>query len=164
MWLFKKESTMKNQFQFLIYKMPNDEMSVNSLIKDETIWLTQKGMAELFGVGIPAISKHLKNIFDEQELDEQVVISKLEITTRHGAMSDKLQKKQTRFYNLDAIISVGYRINSKRATNFRIWATSVLKEYMIKGFVLDDERLKQGETAFGKDYFREFLLKLLIIQ
>lgn len=155
---------MKNQFQFLIYKMPNDEMSVNALIKDETIWLTQKGMAELFGVGIPAISKHLKNIFDEQELDEQVVISKLEITTRHGAMSDKLQKKQTRFYNLDAIISVGYRINSKRATNFRIWATSVLKEYMIKGFVLDDERLKQGETAFGKDYFRELLERVRSIR
>ena len=104
-------------------------------------------MAELFGVGIPAISKHLKNIFEELELDEQVVISKMEITTRHGAMSDKQQKNQTRFYNLDAIISVGSRINSKRATNFRIWATSVLKEYRIKGFVLDDE--------WSVDYDRE---------
>ena len=147
---------MKNGFQFLIYKIPNDEMSVNALIKDETIWLTQKGMSELFGVGIPAISKHLKNIFDEQELDEKVVISKMEITTQHGAMSNRQQKKLTRFYNLDAIISVGYRINSKRATNFRIWATSVLKE--------DDERLKQGETAFGKDYFRELLERVRSIR
>lgn len=146
-----------NEFRFLIYNSNEGDVSVNAVIKDESIWLTQKGMAELFGVQPPAISKHLKNIFDEGELDEKVVISKMEITTQHGAIPDKTQTKETQFYNLDAIISVGYRVNSRRATNFRIWATSVLKEYMIKGFALDDERLKQGKTAFGKDYFRELL-------
>ena len=127
------------------------------VIKDETIWCTQKAMAQLFGVGVPAISKHLKNIFSEGELDSEVVISILETTTQHGAIEGKTQTSTTKFYNLDAIISVGYRVNSRRATHFRIWATGVLKEYMIKGFVLDDERLKQGKTAFGKDYFRELL-------
>ena len=148
---------MNKEFQFLIYNVPTEDVTVNAIIKDETIWLTQKAMAELFGVQTPAVNKHLKKIFDEGELDEKVVISKMEITTAHGAMPDKTQKKETSFYNLDAIISVGYRVNSGRATQFRIWATKVLKEYMTKGFVLDDERLKQGKTAFGKDYFRELL-------
>ncbi len=148
---------MKNEFNFLIYRSAQEDLSVNALVKDETIWLTQKAMSELFNVGVPAISKHLKNIFEEGELVEEVVVSILETTTLHGAIEGKTQTKPTKFYNLDAIISVGYRVNSKRATQFRIWATSVLKEYMIKGFIVDDERLKQGKTLFGKDYFRELL-------
>jgi hypothetical protein len=155
---------MKNEFQFLIYQAIDEEVSVNAIIKDETIWLTQKAMAELFGVNIPAISKHLKKIFDDGELLEEVVVSKMEITTEHGAIPGKTQKKETQFYNLDAIISVGYRVNSRRATHFRIWATGVLKEYMIKGFAMDDERLKQGKTAFGKDYFRELLERVRSIR
>ena len=144
-------------FNFLIYRSAEEDISVNAVVKDESIWLTQKGMAELFGVQVPAINKHLKNIFEDGELNEEVVVSKMEITTPHGAMPGKVQSKDTQFYNLDAIISVGYRVNSRRATHFRIWATGILKEYMVKGFVMDDERLKQGKTAFGKDYFRELL-------
>ena len=121
-------------------------------------------MAELFGVQTPAISKHLKNIFEEGELEEQVVISKMETTTQHGAIANKTQTSETNFYNLDAIISVGYRVNSIQATHFRIWATKVLKEYIQKGFVLDDERLKQGKDAFGKDYFRELLERVRSIR
>ena len=155
---------MNKEFQFLIYNVPTEDVTVNAIIKDETIWLTQKAMAELFGVQTPAVNKHLKKIFDEGELDEKVVISKMEITTAHGAMPDKKQTKETSFYNLDAIISVGYRVNSGRATQFRIWATKVLKEYMTKGFALDDERLKQGKTAFGKDYFRELLERVRSIR
>jgi hypothetical protein len=155
---------MSKDFTFLIYRSALEDVSINAVIKEETIWLTQKAMAELFGVQVPAINKHLKNIFDEGELDEKVVISKMEITTEHGAIPGKTQKKGTQFYNLDAIISVGYRVNSRRATNFRIWATGVLKEYMTKGFVLDDERLKQGKTAFGKDYFRELLERIRSIR
>ena len=152
------------QFQFLLYKTANEEVSVNAVIKDETIWLTQKAMAQLFGVEPPAISKHLKNIFEDGELEEHVVVSKMEITTRHGAIDGKTQSRATNFYNLDAIISVGYRVNSVRATHFRIWATGILKEYMQKGFVLDDERLKQGKTAFGQDYFRELLERVRSIR
>ena len=155
---------MENQFKFLIYHSADEDVSVNALVKDETIWLTQKAMAELFDVQIPAISKHLKNIFDDGELDEAVVVSKMEITTQHGAIEGKTQTNDTKFYNLDAIISVGYRVNSRRATNFRIWATGVLKEYMIKGFAMDDERLKQGKTLFGKDYFRELLERVRSIR
>jgi hypothetical protein len=155
---------MSNEFQFLIYHAAGEDVSVNAVVKDETIWLTQKAMAELFEVQTPAISKHLKNIFEEGELDEKVVISKMEITTAHGALPDKTQTKDTQFYNLDAIISVGYRVNSRRATHFRIWATGVLKEYMTKGFTLDDERLKQGKTAFGKDYFKELLERIRSIR
>ncbi|MHC1761764.1 MAG: virulence RhuM family protein [Negativicutes bacterium] len=148
---------MKKDFRFLVYRSAGEDVSVGAVIKDESVWLTQKAMAELFEVQTPAISKHLRNIFLEGELDEAVVVSKMEITTAHGAMPEKTQTKETQFYNLDAIISVGYRVNSRRATHFRIWATGVLKEYMTKGFVLDDERLKQGKAAFGKDYFRELL-------
>ena len=155
---------MDNKFQFIVYRSAEEDVSVNAVIQDETIWLTQKAMAELFGVQTPAISKHLKNIFDEGELDKQVVISKMETTTLHGAIPGKTQTKDTQFYNLDAIISVGYRVNSRRATHFRIWATSVLKEYMLKGFAMDDERLKQGKTAFGKDYFRELLERVRSIR
>ena len=148
---------MNKELQFLVYRAAREDVSVDAVIKDETIWLTQKSMAELFGVQVPAISKHLKNIFEEGELDESVVVSKMEITTSHGAMPDKEQTKEVQFYNLDAIISVGYRVNSRKATHFRIWATGILREYMIKGFVLDDERLKQGKMAFGTDYSGELL-------
>jgi hypothetical protein len=129
---------------------------VECILHNETIWLTQKRIAELFGVGVPAISKHLKNIFEAGELLEEVVVSILETTTQHGAIEGKSQAQQTRFYNLDAIISVGYRVNSSKATQFRIWATQLLKEYITKGFAMDDERLKNGRF-FGKDYFRELL-------
>ncbi|MDD3020573.1 MAG: virulence RhuM family protein [Alphaproteobacteria bacterium] len=148
---------MKNELQFIVYSTPDEEIKIDAAVKGETVWLTQKGMAELFGVGIAAISKHLKNIFEEGELVEAVVVSKMEITTPHGAIPGKTQTQTPQFYNLDVIISVGYRVNSRRATQFRIWATQILKEYMIKGFALDDERLKQGKTLFGKDYFRELL-------
>ena len=154
----------EKKFEFLLYSSADEEVSVNALVKDETIWLTQKAMAELFGVNVPAISKHLKNVFEEGELNEKVVVSKMEITTPHGAIDGKTQTKNAKFYNLDAIISVGYRVNSKRATQFRIWATNILKEYMTKGFVLDDERLKQGKNAFGTDYFRELLERVRSIR
>ena len=155
---------MDKQFNFLLYQSAEENVSVEALIQGESIWLTQKGMAELFGVDKSSISKHLKNIFAEGELDEKVVVEKISTTTPHGAMDGKSQRRLTQFYNLDAIISVGYRVNSRRATQFRIWATSVLKEYMIKGFVMDDERLKQGKTAFGKDYFRELLERVRSIR
>ena len=137
---------------------------VQVIIKDETLWCTQKAMAQLFDVGVPAISKHLKNIFEEGELNDAVVVSKMEITTQHGAIEGKTQQKETNFYSLDAIISVGYRVNSAKATHFRIWATKILKEFIKKGFVLDDERLKQGKTTFGVDYFRELLERVRSIR
>ena len=144
--------------------MPEGDGKVQAVIKNETIWLTQKAMSELFGVNIPAISKHLRNIFDEGELQEKVVVSKMEITTEHGAMEGKTQTKEVNFYNLDAIISVGYRVNSTKATRFRQWATKILNEYIRKGFVLDDNRLKQGIAVFGKDYFRELLERVRSIR
>lgn len=150
--------------EMILYHSDDGDVSVNAYIKDETLWITQKAMAELFGVQVPAISKHLKNIFHEGELEEQVVVSKMEITTPHGAIDGKTQTMEAKFYNLDAIISVGYRVNSKKATHFRIWATKILKEYMQKGFVLDDDRLKQGKAAFGKDYFRELLERVRSIR
>lgn len=155
---------MSKDFNFLVYTSAEEDVSINALIKDDTIWLTQKGMAELFGVNKSSISRHLNNIFTEGELDSEVVVAKIETTTPHGAIEGKTQRRESNFYNLDAIISVGYRVNSRRATNFRIWATGVLKEYMIKGFVMDDERLKQGETAFGKDYFKELLERVRSIR
>ncbi len=155
---------MKSEIQFMLYNLPGEDGKVQVIIKDETLWCTQRAMAQLFGVGVPAISKHLKNIFEEGELDEDVVVSKMEITTQHGAIDGKTQQKETNFYSLDAIISVGYRVNSAKATHFRIWATKVLKEFIQKGFVLDDERLKQGKTAFGVDYFRELLERIRSIR
>ena len=155
---------MDKQFEFLMYQTAEEDVSVNALVHDDTIWLTQKGMAELFGVDKSTISRHLKNIFEEGELEEEVVVAKISKTTPHGAIEGKTQQKLTKFYNLDAIISVGYRVNSLRATNFRIWATGILKEYMIKGFAMDDDRLKQGKTAFGKDYFRELLERVRSIR
>lgn len=155
---------MSNEIQFLLYSMPNSEGKVQVVIKNETIWCTQKAMAQLFGVGVPAISKHLKNIFEEGELDKEVVVSKMEITTQHGAMANKSQTHSVDFYHLDAIIAVGYRVSSLKATRFRQWATKILNEYITKGFAMDDERLKQGTAVFGKDYFRELLERVRSIR
>ena len=155
---------MSNEIQFLLYNMPNADGKVQVVIKDETLWCTQKAMAQLFGVGVPAISKHLKNIFDEGELDKDVVVSKMEITTQHGAIEEKTQTHKVDFFSLDAIIAVGYRVSSLKATRFRQWATKILHEYIKKGFVMDDERLKQGNAVFGKDYFRELLERIRSIR
>ena len=136
---------------------------VEVLLNNETIWLTQERMAELFGVQRPAITKHLKNIFVSGELDEQLVCSTLEHTTEHGAIAGKTQTRAVKYYNLDAIISVGYRVNSTQATQFRIWATQLIKEYIIKGFAMDDERLKNGRY-FGQDYYRDLLERVRSIR
>lgn len=152
---------LPREFNFLIYKSEDEDLSVNAYIKDETIWLTQKSMSELFGVNPQAITKHLQNIYNEGELEQAATCSKMEQVQDE---SGRIVRRETLFYNLDAIISVGYRVNSSRATHFRIWATKILKEYMIKGFVLDDDRLKQGETVFGKDYFRELLERVRSIR
>ena len=155
---------MTEEIRFLLYQLPEDEGKVQVIIKDETIWATQKAMAQLFDVGVPDISKHLKNKFETGELNKEVVVSKMEIATPHGAMEGRTQMSETAFYSLDAIIAVGYRVSSSRATKFRQWATKVLKEFIKKGFVLDEERLKQGTTVFGKDYFRELLEKVRSIR
>ena len=152
---------MGNDFKFMLYKAEHEDVSVNALIKDETIWLTQKAMADLFGVDTPAISKHLSNIYADGELLQEATISKMETVQQEGS---RQVKRTQSFYNLDAIISVGDRVNSIRATHFRKWATGVLKEYIVKGFAMDDERLKQGKTAFGKDYFRELLERVRSIR
>ncbi|WP_305801822.1 virulence RhuM family protein, partial [Thiolapillus sp.] len=149
--------------EFLLYTAPNGEVKVEVLLSNETIWLTQERMAELFGVQRPAITKHLKNIFESNELKESVVCSILEHTTTHGAMEGKTQTSRVKYYNLDAVISVGYRVNSAQATQFRIWATQLIKEYIIKGFSMDDERLKNGRF-FSKDYFKELLERVRSIR
>ncbi len=146
--------------EFLLYTTPNGKVKVEIFLKDENIWLTQERIAQLFGVQRPAITKHLKNIFESGELQEGVVSSVLEQTTPHGAIEGKTQTKAVKFYNLDAIISVGYRVNSLQATQFRIWATERLKEYIIKGFTMDDERLKNPTRIFGEDYFEEQLARI----
>ena len=155
---------MSKEIQFLLYSLPDDEGKVQVVIQDETLWCTQKAMAQLFGIGVPSISKHLKNIFEEGELMKNVVVSKMEITTQHGAMEGRTQSKEVEFYNLDVIIAVGYRVSSMKATRFRQWATKILHEYIKKGFVMDDERLKQGMAVFGKDYFRELLERVRSIR
>ncbi len=152
---------MNENFRFLMYRSAEQEISVNAVIRDETVWLTQKAMAELFGCTPDNISLHLKNIFADGELEEGATAEDFSVVQREGA---RQVKRKTKFYNLNAIISVGYRVNSRRATHFRIWATGVLKEYMLKGFALDDERLKQGRSAFGKDYFRELLERVRSIR
>lgn len=146
--------------EFLLYKTDNGDIKVDVLLQNETIWLPQNKIAELFEVQRPAITKHLNNIFESGELDEKVVCSILELTTQHGAIAEKTQTKPTKFYNLDAIIAVGYRVNSKRATQFRIWATAVLKEFIIKGYTMDVERLKNPQPIFGQDYFKEQIEKI----
>ncbi|MGI9249699.1 MAG: virulence RhuM family protein [Pseudohongiellaceae bacterium] len=142
--------------EFLLYTAPSGGVKVEVIPNNETIWLTQQRMADLFGVQRPAITKHLKNIFDSNELQEEVVCSILEHTTQHGAITGKNQAHAVKYYNLDAVISVGYRVNSSQATQFRIWATQLLREYIIKGYTLDDDRLKNGRY-FGKDYFEDLM-------
>ena len=152
---------MSNEIQYTLYSIDSEDIKVKVAIKDETIWVTQRGMAELFDVNVSAVSKHLANIYAEGELSQAATVSKMEIVQTEGT------RQVTRlidFYNLDAVISVGYRVNSRRATQFRIWATGILKEFIKKGFVLDDERLKQGESVFGKDYFRELLERVRSIR
>ena len=153
------EHEMMEHSEILLYSDENGKEFVSVVFKDETFWLTQKAMAELFDVQTPAISKHLKNIFADGELEESMVVSKMETTTRPGAVQGKTQTNDTKFYNLDAIIAVGYRVNSKKATRFRQWATRTLKEYIQKGFVLNDELMKNGRP-FGKDYFDELLERI----
>lgn len=149
---------MEKELNFLIYNTPDEDVTIHAAVKDESIWLTQKAMAELFGCSADNISLHLKNIFAEGELDKNSVTEKFSATASDG------KNYLMQFYNLDAIISVGYRVNSRKATKFRMWATGILKEYMIKGFAMDDERLKQGKTAFGKDYFKELLERVRSIR
>src|SRR3989344_4719555 len=153
-----KQLTPKDETtEFLLYHSPSGEIKVEVFIHNENVWLTQKRMAELFGVGIPAISKHLDNIYDEGELDKNSTVSILETVQKEG---NRAVTRNVEYYNLDAIISVGYRVNSARATQFRIWATKILKEFIIKGFVMDDERLKNPKNSFGKDYFEEQLARI----
>ncbi len=152
---------MNKELQFLVYNTPEKDVAVNAVIKDETIWLTQKAMSELFDCSVDNISLHLKNIYAEGELSELATAEDFSVVQSEGS---RQVKRTLRFYSLDAIISVGYRVNSRKATQFRIWATGILKEYMTKGFVLDDERLKQGKTAFGVDYFRELLERVRSIR
>ena len=149
---------MNNEIQFLLYNMPDADGKVQVVIRGETLWCTQKAMAQLFGVGVPAISKHLKNIFEEGELVADSVISKMETTAADG------KNYKTTYYSLDAIIAVGYRVSSLKATRFRQWATKILYEYIKKGFAMDDERLKQGTAVFGKDYLRELLERVRSIR
>jgi len=153
----KKSSLPATQSNFLIYTAADGKVKVDVFVKDETVWLTQKTMAELFGVKIPAISKHLANIYKTGELQQEATLSILETVQKEG---QRQVSRDMEFYNLDAIIAVGYRVNSYQATQFRIWATKTLKEFIIKGFVLDDERLKQGGAVFGRDYFEELLERI----
>lgn len=150
---------LDNPQNFLFYTNPNGKDSIQVIIDDEndTVWTTQKGMSEIFDVGVPAINKHLSNIYEEGELKTEATISKMEIVQQEGARN---VKRTIDYYNLDAIISVGYRVNSQSATRFRIWATGILKEYLVKGFSMDDERLKQGNSFFNKDYFAELLERI----
>ncbi len=148
---------MSTPNQFLLYTAPDGAVKVDVFFKTETVWLTQKALAELFGVGVPAINKHLKNIFDSGELSREATVSKMEIVR---AECGREVAREVEFYNLDAIIAVGYRVNSYQATQFRIWATHTLREFIIKGFVMDDKRLKQGKQVFGKDYFDELLERI----
>jgi hypothetical protein len=152
-----KGDIVKQQSDFILYTSNDGDVNVEVFLKDETVWLTQKAMAGLFGVKVPAISKHLANIYETGELSEEPTISILETVQKEG---DREVLRKMEFYNLDAIIAVGYRVNSYQATQFRIWATRILKEYIIKGFVLNDERLKQGNQVFGKDYFEELLERI----
>lgn len=153
---------MSKEIQFLLYSLPDEEGKVQVVIKDETLWCTQKAMAQLFGVGVPAISKHLGHIFEEGELDRTTTVSKMEIVVNRGFRGSV--NEEVEFYSLDAIIAVGYRVSSLKATRFRQWATKILHEYIKKGFVMDDERLKQGTAVFGKDYFRELLERVRSIR
>lgn len=157
----KNQITLRDQTtEFLLYTAPNGAIKVEVLLADETIWLTQKRMAELFGVGVPAVSKHLDNIYESGELQREATVSVLETVQQEGT---RQVTRKLEYFNLDAVISVGYRVNSAQATQFRIWATALIKEYIIKGFAMDDERLKNGRY-FGKDYFRELLERVRSIR
>ena len=149
---------MKDEIQFILYNLPDEDGKVQVIIRDETLWCTQKAMAQLFGVDRTVVSKHLKNIFESSELQQDSVCAKFAHTAEDGKIYN------TQFYNLDAVISVGYRVSSPKATKFRQWATKILNEYIKKGFALDDERLKQGTAVFGKDYFRELLERVRSIR
>lgn len=152
---------MPNKLEFIIYSTPEEDIRIDAAVKDETIWLTQKGMAALFDCTSDNISLHLQNIYTDGELAENATAEEISVVRKEG---NRQVNRKLKYYNLDAIISVGYRVNSRRATQFRIWATGVLREYMIKGFAMDDERLKQGKTVFGKDYFRELLERVRSIR
>ena len=156
----KQLSLQDQTTEFLLYTAPNGAIKVEVLLSNETIWLTQKRMAELFGVGVPAVSKHLENIYESSELEREATISILETVQKEGSRD---VRRKLEYYNLDAVISVGYRVNSTQATQFRIWATALIREYLIKGFAMDDERLKNGRF-FGKDYFRELLERVRSIR
>jgi hypothetical protein len=151
------EQSINTSNDFLLYANEKGEVKVDVLLKDESIWLTLNQMAELFGIDKSGISRHIRNIYDTGELEEEVVVAKIATTTQHGAIAGKTQTKSVNYYNLDMIISVGYRVNSLRGTHFRIWATQQLKELIIKGFVLNNEKLKNPDNPFGKDYFDELL-------
>ncbi len=163
-WEMDNNSLIMKELQFLLYGDAGSGGSIEVLVKDGTLWATQRAIADLFNVGIPSVSKHLSNIFRDGELNERDVMMQVDSVSAHGALKEKNQTHQIWLYNLDAIISVGYRINSTKATRFRQWATGVLNEYIRKGFVLDDDRLKQGNTAFGEDYFRELLERVRSIR
>ena len=156
----KKLTTRDQTTEFLLYTAPNGRIKVEVLLSNETIWLTQKRMAELFGVGVAAISKHLDNIYESGELQREATVSILETVQQEGT---RQVTRKLEYFNLDAVISVGYRVNSAQATQFRIWATQLIKEYIIKGFAMDDERLKNGRF-FGQDYFRELLERVRSIR
>ena len=153
---------MNTELQFLLYDDPSENSNINVVVKDDTIWATQKTIAELYGVHPSSVARHLGNIYEEKELEESSTIANFAIVVNRGFRG--AVKEDMSFYNLDAIISVGYRVNSRKATRFRQWATRTLNEYIRKGFVMDDERLKQGKTAFGKDYFRELLERVRSIR
>lgn len=153
---------MSNEIQFLLYSLPNEEGKVQVIIKDETIWCTQKAMAQLFGIDKSGISRHIANIFKEGELDQDTTVAKIATVVNRGIRGEV--KELVDFYNLDMIIAVGYRVSSPKATKFRQWATKILNEYIKKGFVLDDDRLKQGTAVFGKDYFHELLERVRSIR
>ena len=155
---------MSEELKFLIYNTPDNSAMIDVVVKDDTIWATQSAIALLFGIDRSGIGRHLKNIFEEGELNEKVVSAEIAHTTPHGAIPGKTQEQMPKFYSLDAIIAVGYRVNSKKATAFRIWATNTLKEYMLKGFVIDDDRLKNTRTLFGKDHFKELLERVRSIR
>ena len=156
------QETMSNEIQFLLYSLPDEEGKVQVVIKDETIWCTQKAMAQLFGVDKSGISRHISNIFKEGELQQNTTVAKIATVVNRGIRGEV--EELVDFYNLDMIIAVGYRVSSPKATRFRQWATKILNEYIKKGFVMDDERLKQGKAVFGKDYFRELLERVRSIR
>ena len=156
------QETMSNEIQFLLYSLPDDEGKVQVVIKDETIWCTQKAMAQLFGVDKSGISRHISNIFKEGELQQDTTVAKIATVVNRGIRGEV--EELVDFYNLDMIIAVGYRVSSPKATRFRQWSTKILNEYIKKGFVMDDERLKQGKAIFGKDYFRELLERVRSIR